>query len=95
MINRTADNESDEDDSSGATLDGSLLSLVQERSNEDDCSSMLIDDISSNNGSDTDLNNERERLVSEMYVHIQAWNTPRNYVRKRMQEAKDHGKDGW
>ena len=72
LINRTADDKSDEEDSSGATLDGSLLSSAQEMSNEDDCNSMLIDDNSSNDGSDIDLNIERDRLVSEMYARAQA-----------------------
>ena len=88
LINRTADNKSNEEDSSGATLDGSLLSSAQEMSNEDDCSSMLIDDNFSNDGSDTDLNNERDRLVSEMYAHTQAWNTQRNYVKKGCRRQK-------
>ena len=55
---------------------------------EDDGSSMLVVDDVSSDGSEQDLNDERDKVVAEMYAHTTAWNTQRDYVQKRMDEVK-------
>ena len=89
-INRTNKDKSDNEYSSDDSDEGSSLSSAQQMSDGDDGSSMLVeDDVSvSSDGSEQDLNDERDKVVAEMYAHTLAWNTQRDYVQKRMDEAK-------
>ena len=71
-----SDNEYTSDDSD----EGSSLSSAQQMSDGDDDSSMLVEDDVSSDGSEQDLNDERDKVVAEMYAHTTAWNTQRDDV---------------
>ena len=86
--NRSNKDKSDNEYSSDDSDEGSSLSSAQQMSDEDDGSSMLVVDDVSSDGSEQDLNDERDKVVAEMYAHTTAWNTQRDYVQKRMDEVK-------
>ena len=70
--NRSNKDNSDNEYSSDDSAEGSSLSSAQQMSDEDDGSSMLVVDDVSSDGSEQDLNDERDKVVAEMYAHTTA-----------------------